>query len=149
MDDRAQRLNNELVKIQKDIDQAADTSRTIVRRMAETLERNYDEQIVLKNKTDYEIIATFFGNDVLIKAEVPLFEATFTGLISCYLKQDNKDIPWAKLNAALTFDKLCNVNEQYDAYEVTHILMKLILDELKKKSVAVKFPNENDIRIVS
>ena len=139
MDDRAQRLNLELIKIQREIDRAADAAKTIIRRMTEELQRNYDDQIALKNNTDYEITVTVFGNDILIKAEVPMYETTFVGHISCYLWQDNRDAPWLKLEAGLNYDKLGNVNEQYDGYEATHILMKLILDELKKKTVPVKF----------
>ena len=144
MDDRAQKLNTELLRIQKEIDRAADAAKTIIRRIAETLRRDYDDQIALKNNSDYEITVTVFGNDVLIKAEVPLYETTFVGSILCNLRQDNKDAPWLKLDAGLKYDKVGNVNEQYDGYEATHILMKLILDELKKKSVPVKFPQAID-----
>ena len=122
------------------IDEILGTAKRLIKDMFSEMSV-YSPPLGLQKPNDYEILLTLFGNNISVRAEVPLSKDKFMGRISCYLRDDSEDKgTWNKLDTALMFDSIGNVENDHTGFEAAHILVKTLVEEFKEKGITVKAP---------
>jgi hypothetical protein len=141
--DKGEKMDTWIIKFReslfvenKSIDEIRGTANTIITRMTEEINHLYSDWIPVKAVNDFQLKLNYYGNEIFVKAEIPLSTGQLSGNINCYLNEGKEEL--TVLKTTFSFDLIGNIDGQYTAYQCANVLIKQLHDELCEKQILIK-----------